>query len=95
MASKKDKTESMFDDLIPDKGDTDLINQSNSNSLPAPEFSDLKRTKRSSGKYSSFRMRTEILSEMDKIARKEKIPFTGQLVHRILQNYVDWYKENK
>ena len=92
MASKKDKTESMFDDLLPDKEEADLVSHSSKETLPIPEFSDLKKIKRHTGKYSSFRMKTEILNEMDKIARKEKIPFTGQLVHRVLENYIDWYK---
>ena len=61
--------------------------------MPAPKLQRRKTPKKD--KYTSFRMRTEILKEMEEIAEKERVPFTGQLVHAVLKNYIDWYKKTK
>ncbi|UZS00318.1 hypothetical protein [Chondrinema litorale] len=102
--SKKKTVDSDFDNLIgtnmPTFGDVDdmldMQNESDNSTMPTPKVikAKKKRNKRNS-KYSPFRMRTEILEQMEEIADKEKVAFPGQLVHIVLQNYIDWYKNNK
>ena len=93
----KKKTDDDFDfikdDLLPySDGKEDLSETDKSEMIPAPKIEHKRRKTASNSKYSSFRMRTEILKDMEAIAEKERIPFTGQLVHAVLKNYIDWYK---
>lgn len=102
--SKKKKADTDFDSFInnemPDFGEVDdmmsIQNEESNSIMPAPKIQRFKkkRTKRDS-KYSPFRMRTEILEQMEEIAEKEGMAFPGQLVHIVLNNYIHWYKEKK
>jgi len=45
--------------------------------------------------YSSFRMHSDVLEKYKEIAEKENIKYPGELIHKILENFINEYESEK
>jgi len=58
-------------------------------------FEGIRKNENKESGYSQFRMKSSVLDDMKMIADREDVVYPGRLVHKVLEDFIEKYKEEK
>jgi hypothetical protein len=58
-------------------------------------FEGIRKNQDKEAKYTQFRMKSSVLDDMKMIAGREDVVYPGRLVHKVLEDFIEKYKDEK